>query len=350
MKSTFTPDYQNILNAVNNIEAKRLPLYEHIISTEIMERIINTSFADLINGNDSDIKEFFKHYNKFFCDHGYDTVSYELCITEVLPGGGALGNPTQEPIIKTMDDFKKYPWDEIPDLFFKKFDKRFKIFEESLPPGMKAIGGVGNGIFESVQDLIGFEELCYTKVEDEELYRGMFEKVGKLSLEIWKRFLAKYENAYCVLRFGDDLGFKTSTMLSADDIREFILPQYKPIISEIHSYKKPFLFHCCGNIFNVMDDIIATGINAKHSNEDQIAPFYEWVERYGDKIGNFGGIDTDAVCRLSKVEMKEYIGDVIKQCSEHGGFAFGSGNSIPPYVPVEGFLNMVEIVREIRGE
>ncbi|MBO5128026.1 MAG: hypothetical protein J6D10_10690, partial [Clostridia bacterium] len=83
---------------------------------------------------------------------------------------------------------------------------------------------------------------------------------------------------------------------------------------------------------------------------DQIAPFPEWVKRYGDKIGNFGGIDTDAVCRLDRQEMREYITDVVKQCRSHGGFAFGSGNSIPRYVPAEGYLTMVETVRELRGE
>ena len=43
--------------------------------------------------------------------------------------------------------------------------------------------------------------------------------------------------------------------------------------------------------------------------------------------GNFGGIDTDAVSAgLDRVQMKEYILDVIRQCEGHGGFAFGSGN------------------------
>lgn len=99
-----------------------------------------------------------------------------------------------------------------------------------------------------------------------------------------------------------------------------------------------------------MDDIIACGINAKHSNEDQIAPFRYWVTTYGNKIGNFGGIDMNVICTVSKAEMKEYIQDVIKTCSGHGGFAFGTGNSIPDYVPAEGYLNMIEIVREIRGD
>ena len=48
--------------------------------------------------------------------------------------------------------------------------------------------------------------------------------------------------------------------------------------------------------------------------------------------------------------MKEYILDVVGQCVGHGGFAFGSGNSIPPYVPTEGYLNMVETIREYRGD
>jgi uroporphyrinogen decarboxylase len=38
-----------------------------------------------------------------------------------------------------------------------------------------------------------------------------------------------------------------------------------------------------------MDGIIDLGIDAKHSNEDQIAPFEKWIELYNDSIGLFGG-------------------------------------------------------------
>ena len=100
-----------------------------------------------------------------------------------------------------------------------------------------------------------------------------------------------------------------------------------------------------------MEDLIGTaGIDAKHSNEDQIAPFSVWVDRYGDRIGNFGGMDTDAVCRLDKAAMREYITDVFSYSRGHGGFAFGSGNSIPDYVPVDHYLAMVQVARELRGD
>lgn len=162
--------------------------------------------------------------------------------------------------------------------------------------------------------------------------------------------MKRYGDIYCVMRFGDDLGFKSTTLLPPDDIRAHIIPQYKAIIDTVHSYNKPFLLHSCGNIFDVMEDLIAAGIDAKHSNEDQIAYFPVWVERYGDRIGNFGGIDTDAVCQLSKPELKEYITDVIAKCKGHGGFAFSTGNSIPTYVPAENYVNMIETVRELRDE
>ncbi len=346
----FTPDYHHLLQAACNMEAQRLPLYEHLICTEVMEEITGCHFASLLQGNNTDKREFFTQYCRFYRDMGYDTVSFEQCIGGVMPGGGALGSHA-DPIIKTQEDFDRYPWEEIPDLFFQRFDADFEALREVMPDGMKAVGGPGNGIFECVQEVVGYMNLCYIAMDDPELYAALFRKVGDINFTIWRRFLEKYGNIYCVMRFGDDMGHKTNTLLSKEDIEAHLVPQYKRIVNLVHAYQKPFLLHSCGCIFNVMDTLINTvGIDAKHSNEDQIAPFSYWVTTYGDRIGNFGGIDTDAVCRLDKSAMTEYIRDVIRQCSGHGGFAFGSGNSIPDYVPADQFLHMVETVRRERGE
>jgi uroporphyrinogen decarboxylase len=346
----FKPDYNHILDAARNIEATRLPLYEHLISDKIMEKILGKDFSQYLAGTEIEIGEYFKYYCEFFRVMGYDSVMFEACIGPAMPGSGSLGSHKVGEI-KTREDFEKYPWLEVPELYFKKYSLQFKKLREHMPQGMKAVGGAGNGIFECVQDIVGYTDLCYISVDDPDLYKDLFKKVGDTNTKIWERLLKEYGDIYCVFRFGDDLGFKSTTLLSSKDIRENVIPQYKKIIDLVHSYHKPFLLHSCGFIFDVMDDIIDIAkIDAKHSNEDQIAPFPIWVEKYGDRIGNFGGIDTDAVCTLNKSEMKEYILNVINQCEGHGGFAFGSGNSIPDYVPIEGFLNMVETVREYRGD
>jgi len=112
---------------------------------------------------------------------------------------------------------------------------------------------------------------------------------------------------------GDDLGFKTSTLMAPDTYRKFLFPQYKRIIDLIHSSGKKFCLHSCGNIFDVMDDLIRLGIDAKHSNEDEIAPFGEWIDRYAERIGLFGGIDVNTLC-LKKPD--DVFGEVLEKGTE----------------------------------
>ena len=130
-----------------------------------------------------------------------------------------------------------------------------------------------------------------------------------------------------------------------------IIPIYRRIIDRVHHDQKPFLLHSCGAIFAVMDDLINDArIDAKHSNEDSIAHFTEWVDQYGDRIGNFGGIDTDVICQQSPDDIHAYVTDCLNKVKGKGGVAFGSGNSIPDYTPVEGYLAMNHAVRSWRND
>lgn len=346
----YQPDYRHLLDCARNREAKQLPLYEHIICNEVMEEITGTRFAALAEGDYKDKVEYYRRCCDFWRRMGYDTISMERCIVTVITGGVALCGRMPGPI-QTREDFEAYPWDELPEKFYAMNEEHFRALAEAMPAGMKAVGGVGNGVLETAEELVGYTPLCYMSADDPELYADLFRRIGDTLETVWNRFLHReYSDAFCVCRIGDDLGYKSNTLISTADIRGHIIPGYRRVINAVHRAGKPFLLHSCGCIFSVMDDLIAAGIDAKHSNEDQIAGFPYWVETYGDRIGNFGGIDTDCVCRLSKPELREYISDVVARCTGHGGFAFGSGNSIPDYVPAENFVAMNDIIRELRGE
>ncbi len=345
---TFQNDYRHMLDVMANKKPQRLPLYEHNICPEIMEEILDVQFASLLEGDAADIQEFFRNYSRFFQVMTYDTVSCEVTIVDRLPDHGAIYGGKPGPI-QTRDDFENYPWDEIPVHYWKEAAPRFEALSAAMPPGMKALGGIGNGVFEISEDLVGFENLAYMQADDPELYEALYKKIGDLMVNLWTTFLDRHADDFVICRFGDDLGFKTSTLTSPKNIRAHIFPQYKRVIELIKSKGKPFLWHSCGKIFSVMDDAIALGIDAKHSNEDTIAPYEEWITRYGDRIGLVGGIDVDLICQNPPEDVYEIVlerGQKYRQMAK--GYALGSGNSIPDYVPVEGYLAMVEAVKRIR--
>lgn len=346
----FQPDYRHMLAVVNNERPARLPVYEHIISPLIMEKVLDTPFAALQYGDDADMREFFTQYCRFWKAMTYDTVSFEVCITEILPDHGAIMGGRPGPI-QNRQDFERYPWDELPQRFWALAGRQFTLLGECMPDGMKALGGVGNGVLEISEDLVGYEYLCYMMVDDPELFADLYRKIGDLMVNLWATFLQRHTETYAICRFGDDLGFKTSTLVAPRTIREQIIPQYRRVVEAVHQAGRPFLWHSCGNIFTIMDDVIAIGINAKHSNEDVIAPFDTWIDRYGDRIGLLGGIDVDILCQKTPAEILDIVSEKGRRFQEHArGYALGSGNSIPDYVPVDGYLAMIESAQQIRNE
>ena len=115
----FCPDYRNVEKAARNIRPDRLPIYEHLICYETMAELLGRHFYS------DDLDEYYSDYCEFFRKNGYDTVTFEACITSVMPGNGCLG-AHRESTIKTMDDLLKYPFDEIPEYFFKAYSPHFE--------------------------------------------------------------------------------------------------------------------------------------------------------------------------------------------------------------------------------
>lgn len=344
----YTPDYRIIVDAAWNKTTSYIPLYEHNICYGFFDKATHSSSSELLLGDLSDKKEFFRRYSNFLLENGYDVVPLEAGVVELVQQAkGLMGQAG--PIITSFEDLQAFPWEEMTHRFFLRFSDLYEALAQIMPDGMKAVGGIGFGIFEITQDFVPFTELSYLSVDDPDLFSALFAKVGTMLAQLWTRLLDEYGDMFAVCRSGDDLGFKTSTLLSPETIRMHIIPQYRQIAEIIHSYSKPFLLHSCGSIFPVMDDIINAGIDAKHSNEDSIAPFSEWVSRYGEHIGNFGGFDLNVICLEDEKTIHEYVTDVLTFCSGKPGIAVGSGNQIADYVPPEGFFAMVSAVREFRG-
>lgn len=343
----FQPDYSNILKVLYNQRPDYLPLYEHNIDEPFIAKYLGKE-VDSTGKAGADLDEHYRIVCGFWKDNTYDAMSYEAKICEIYPDHGAILGGRPGPI-QNRADFEAYPWQDIPRIFKEVYKPHLDSLRKMMPVGMKAYGGCGYGIFESAEDLVGYEQLCLMQFLDPDLFKDLFVRIGDLYQVLWKWVLDNYSDLFVFCRMGDDLGYRTSTMLDPDTIRTHILPQHKRVIDLVHSYGKKFLLHSCGNIFSIMEDILANGIDAKHSNEDQIALFPEWIEKYNDRIGLFGGFDMNVlIMNPYDVVYEKVLREGTQFRNMAKGYALGSGNSIPDYMSVEGYTAMVDAVKEIR--
>jgi len=345
----FQPDYTQLIDAAYNREAKRLPLYEHGFDSSVVEKIINKPVVALLKGSYADKVEAQKRICECGIQLGYDCIPFERCMTPLVQNGAALMGHAPS-LIETMDDLDAFPWDKKCAEYIRLFDEDFCSLRDALPEGMKAVGGIGNGVFELIQDFVPFQQLAFLQVDEPEVYEKLWVKIGDLMVELWTWLLKTHIDSFAICRFGDDLGFRSSTLIQPNEIRKHIIPQYKRVIDLVHAHRQPFLLHSCGRIYDVMDDLINAGIDAKHSNEDAIDPFNIWTDRYGDRIGNFGGIEMNIMTLNTPDEVKAYIRKLLPKIEGHGGIAIGTGNQISSYTEPANWIAMSEAVREWRGE
>lgn len=314
------PDF-NRLRKVLLREGKpdHVPFYELFVNLPVMEKIL---------GKKLEVRATVEFYHKA----GYDYVPAWPGLKMEL---GSLVDTSQGYPIKDRETFKRYCWPDPSSISFSEFE----TLKSVLPPGMGIIGQSA-GIFERAEQLCGYQNLCFLLEDDRKLVHEIFERLGVLYENMYAGMAAIKEVGAVVI--SDDLGFKTQTLLSPNDLREFVLPRHKKLAEIAHSNGKPCILHSCGNLSEIMEDLIEdVGIDAKHSYEDAILPVTEAKKLYGDRIAILGGFDVNRLCRSTQREIRQYTDFLLSEIGDSGGYALGSGNSIPEYVPLENYLTML---------
>ena len=210
---------------------------------------------------------------------------------------------------------------------------------------MKLLGFSNGGVLENATDLVGFENLCMMYLSDPELTGEIFNGIGTRLVEFYTIVASMESVGACVVN--DDWGFKTQTMFPPEMMKAYVFPHIRKIIEVIHRQGKPVILHSCGNLKEIMDVILDDlKPDGKHSYEDGIIPVEEAYNQWHDRIAIMGGIDVDYMARKEPEEIYTRSIRLLEKTSISGGFALGSGNSIPDYVPVENYLAMIRAAVE----
>ena len=277
----------------------------------------------------------------------------------------------------------KEKWDS-PNTFTDHFGLRFKVEDTSWPLGMilehreadedflqaiknasitdedvrqvkEAVEEAGDeiAVFGSVRGTFGFlfialglENLTYAMYDEPELLMEIIEAADNF----WTKLGLKLIEAGCTaLYVANDMGMNGSTLISPDQLREFFFPSLKKQIATWKAAGGKVLFHSCGNIDAVLEDLADMGIDALnnlqvHSGMDLASA----KKRIGDRVTIVGNVDaTGIMCGSDQALISEAIRQVVDTAGYDGGLVIATDHSFHEGIPQENVLYFLQAAKEI---
>jgi len=348
-----SPDADHFIRCILGREvAGRPPTIEYMVDSVVMRLIVTDLLGREWVVPDHDDREslaaYWDNVIQFWYRMGYDFVMMELALpfpkhqmlapdTASQSDGDRTWADEHQGAISSWEDFEVYDWPTLKEADFFPYE----YVSAHLPDGMGLMASHSGGVFEHLTWIMSYERLCYALYDDLKLVEAVVEKLGTLMEGYFARLL-EVENLIALWP-GDDMGFRTATLINPEHLRQYILPWHSRFAEMAHRRGIAYLLHSCGNIEAIMADLIEdVGIDGKHSFEDVIIPAPEFHRRYGDRIATLGGVDVHLLSSAEPDELRRYVRDLIEACAPIGRFAVGSGNSIPGYVPVDNYLTMLD--------
>lgn len=335
------PDFENLLAVLRRQKPSRPTLFEFFLNEALYRKIAGADANESLEDHDHA-----RMLVRAFMRAGYDYVT--LYASDLsFPTGDieqmASRSLDSSAIISDTATYDAYTWPDPAAFSYSRLD----VIGGELPQGMKIVVCGPGGVLENVMQLVGFEGLCLMMADDAELVERLFADVGSRLVEYYR--VAAAHPAVGALISNDDWGFSGQTMLSPTDMRRYVFPWHRRIVEAIHAAGKQVILHSCGNLEAVMEDIIDDmKYDAKHSYEDKICPVEDAFERWGGRIATMGGIDLDFICRAEPAQITARAQAVLDRTADRGGYALGSGNSIPYYVPDDNYFALIEPVTSLR--
>ena len=345
------PDYHRLLNALRRQgDPERVVWLELFADPEIMGAILEEPTLptkDKIKDRVT-LNRWMDQKMQFWYHLGYDALwhgpnltwtglhSLEAGDSAALSRGKRTWVNEKAGLITNWEEFEKYPWPSFADVDFYPLEYTAR----RLPEGMAIIAQC-SGILEPAMWLMGYETLAIAIYDQPDLVEAIFTRLSEIYVPL-ARALVEADRVVA-LWMGDDMGYKTSTMISPKHLRKYVFPIQKQIGEIVHAKGLPFLLHSCGKLDLIMEDLIEdVGIDAKHSFEDAIEPVERFFDRFGKRIAVIGGVDMDILASGTEAQVRRRTCQILEACASSQSYILGSGNSIANYIPPRNFLAMLD--------
>lgn len=239
----------------------------------------------------------------------------------------------------SADDLRRYRWPD-PDWF------DFGDFAERLEPWKDfAVMATGVSVWQHPSFLRGIENLLVDFLAEPEMAEFILDRFTEFYLGYFDRMLDAAGGRIDILRQADDLGTQQALLFSPELFRRYFKPRIARFADLAHSHGAKFMFHSCGAIVPLIDDLIEAGVDIL----DPLQALAEGMDPavlkrdFGGRICLHGGVDTQYL--LPKGSPDQVRAEVRRRAvilGEGGGFILAPCHVLQLDVPTANVLAMGE--------
>lgn len=337
---------ERLVKAIKFQPADRVSHLEHWVNQKTIEYVLERKVGDPVDPYDQEKiiknplspKDLIEYAEKI----GQDAISYDF-----VWGFGFVYKEAADGTTHYVDGIYKN-WDDIKDIKSPSIDsslEQFKDYYEAAEKTDIGIYPIIRSVFDTTFLAMGLKDFMYKIYDDikfiEHLMDFAMEHYYSISVEV----INSFPDIPFVL-IADDLAGANGLMINPDKFKKLYIPRLNKILEPIHKKNIPVVFHCDGNMENVIPVLMECGVIGVHPIQPSCNNIYELKKQYQGKFALFGNIETVLLAEGPKVKIEE---DVKRHCNalkEGGGYILGSSSSIFDGIPPENFITMVKAVHK----
>jgi len=252
-----------------------------------------------------------------------------------------IGTPSDWPI-KRPEDLAAYEWpDPNNDAWYNGIAESIEAHPELFSRYL-----LGFSLYERAWTMRGMSDLLMDMVERPEFVEDFLDAIVEHNLVQVHRAL---ECGVDAVYFGDDYGMQTGLIMGYEHWRHFIKPRLARMFEPVRDAGRYVTMHSCGCVAEIFDDLVEIGLNMFNPFQPEVMDVFEIKERYHGRLAFHGGMSIQRVLPFGTIDDVREMTRRLIDAGRNGGYIFSPSHSVPPDVPPENLVAMMEVLRAQDG-
>jgi hypothetical protein len=171
--------------------------------------------------------------------------------------------------------------------------------ERARAAGKYVVAGDPVLLFERLRSLMGFEALLLAPSVQRANFEELLDRLADLSVASVRAHAQ--QGGVDAFMTWQDFGLQTQLAVSPACFRDLYAPRLARIVRAVHDAGMHFIWHCCGQIFDLIPEMITMGVDVVQLDQPRLLGHARLADAYGGRLCFWNAVDTqwstrDDVC------------------------------------------------------